>query len=55
MNKFKKIGLTALATSLVASSAYAAEVSVSGSAGMVFKTQSGNGGAATGGATHPCR
>ena len=42
MNKFKKIGLTALATSLVASSAYAAEVSVSGSAGMVFKTQSGN-------------
>ena len=47
MNKFKKIGLTALATSLVASSAYAAEVSVSGSAGMVFKTQAGNGSAAT--------
>ena len=47
MNKFKKIGLTALATSLVAGSAYAAEVSVSGAAGMVFKTQSGNGGAAT--------
>ena len=47
MNKFKKIGLTALATSLVASSAYAAEVSVSGSAGMVFKTQDGNGSAAT--------
>jgi len=38
----KKIGLTALATSLVASSAYAAEVSVSGSAGYTFKTQSGN-------------
>ena len=34
MNKFKKIGLTALATSLVAGSAYAAEVSVSGAAGM---------------------
>ncbi len=46
MNKFKKIGLTALATSLVASSAYAAEVSVSGNAGMVFKTQSGNSGSA---------
>ena len=47
MNKFKKIGLTALATSLVASSAYAAEVSVSGGAGMVFKTYSGSGGQAT--------
>ena len=46
MNKFKKIGLTALATSLVASSAYAADVSVSGSAGMTFKTQGGNGSAA---------
>jgi len=47
MNKFKKIGLTALATSLVASSAYAADVSVSGAAGMTFKTNSGNGAAAT--------
>ena len=47
MNKFKKIGLTALATSLVASSAYSAEVSVSGSAGMVFKTQAGTGATAT--------
>jgi outer membrane protein OmpU len=47
MNKFKKIGLTALATSLVASSAYAAEVSVSGSAGFTFSTQNGNSGAAT--------
>ena len=46
MNKFKKIGLTALATSLVASSAYAAEVSVSGAAGMTFKSQSGNSGSA---------
>ena len=45
----KKIGLTALATSLVASSAYAADVSVSGSAGFVFATKSG--GATGGGAT----
>jgi len=42
MNKFKKIGLTALATSLVASSAYAADVSISGSAGYSFKTYNGN-------------
>ena len=48
MNKFKKIGLTALATSLVASSAYAAEVSVSGGAGFTFVTKDGN---AAGGAT----
>ena len=47
MNKFKKIGLTALATSLVAGSAYAAEVSVSGAAGMTFKTQAGKAGATT--------
>ena len=46
MNKFKKIGLTALATSLVASSAYAADVSVSGSAGFTFSTQNGNSGSA---------
>ena len=38
----KKIGLTALATTLVASSAYAAEVSVSGGAGVTWSTQSGN-------------
>jgi len=38
----KKIGLTALATSLVASSAYAAEVSVSGAAGYTYKNQSGD-------------
>ena len=43
----KKIGLTALATSLVASSAYAAEVSVSGSAGFTFVTQSGASGSTT--------
>jgi len=47
MNKFKKIGLTALATSLVASSAYAAEVSVSGGAGLTWSTQSGTSGAAS--------
>jgi outer membrane protein OmpU len=38
----KKIGLTALATSLVASSAYAADVSVSGAAGITFVTENGN-------------
>jgi outer membrane protein OmpU len=36
MNKLKKIGLTALAGSLVAGSVSAAEMSVSGSAGMTF-------------------
>ena len=44
MNKFKKIGLTALATSLVASSAYAADVAVTGSAGLTFVTENGNSG-----------
>jgi outer membrane protein OmpU len=43
----KKIGLTALATTLVASSAYSADVSVSGSAGFSFVTQNGNTGSAT--------
>ena len=43
----KKIGLTALATTLVASSAYAAEVSVSGGAGFTFVTQSGDSGSST--------
>ena len=47
MNKFKKIGLTALATSLVASSAYAAEVSVSGAAGVTYSTSTGNSGDAS--------
>jgi hypothetical protein len=46
MNTFKKIGLTALATSLVASSAYSAEVTMSGAAGLTWSTQSGNSGAA---------
>ena len=36
MNKLKKVGLTALATTLVASSAYAGEISVSGSASLNY-------------------
>ena len=45
MNKLKKVGLTALATTLVASSAYAGEISVSGSASLNYSglnTASGN-------------
>jgi outer membrane protein OmpU len=42
MNTFKKIGLTALATSLVVSSAYAGEMSVSGSASMGVKNNTGS-------------
>ena len=42
----KKIGLTALATTLAAGSAYSAEVAVSGGAGFSFVTQTGNTGAA---------
>ena len=46
MNTFKKIGLTALAGSLVATSVFAGEMSVSGSAGINWenqeKTTSGN-------------
>ena len=34
MNNFKKIGLTALAGSLVATSAFAGELTVTGSAGI---------------------
>jgi len=41
MNTFKKIGLTALASSLVVTSAYAGEMSVSGSASMGVKNNSG--------------
>ena len=44
MNNLKKIGLTALATSLVASSVYAGEASVTGSVGYTWSTGSGNGG-----------
>ena len=39
MNKLKKIGLTALAGSLVATSVFAGEMSVSGSAGLTFAGQ----------------
>ena len=38
MNNFKKIGLTALAGSLVATSAFAGELTASGSASMVLAT-----------------
>jgi outer membrane protein OmpU len=41
MNTFKKIGLTALASSLVVTSAYAGEMSVSGSASIGVKNNSG--------------
>ena len=49
MNKYKKIGLTALAGSLVATSAFAGELSVSGSASM--NVEHTNGGAANTGKT----
>jgi outer membrane protein OmpU len=42
MNNIKKLGLTALAGSLVAVSAQAGELSVSGSANMTYKTNSGS-------------
>ena len=38
MNNLKKIGLTALAGSLVATSAFAGELTASGSASMVLAT-----------------
>ena len=47
MNKLKKVGLTALATTLVASSAYAGEMSVSGSASLNYS------GISTNSATNP--
>ncbi len=47
MNKFKKVGLSALAGSLVATSAMAGEISVAGSAGMYLEHI--NGGAANAG------
>ena len=46
MNNLKKIGLTALAGSLVASTAYAGALSVSGSAGVKYQSKSGSAGAA---------
>jgi outer membrane protein OmpU len=42
MDKLKKIGLSALATSLVASSAYGADVSVVGNTGFTYSSQNGN-------------
>ena len=45
MNKYKKIGLTALAGSLVATSAFAGELGVSGSASNK-RMEHTNGGAA---------
>ena len=39
MNTFKKIGLTALGTTLVAGSAYAGEITASGDAGYTFSSE----------------
>ena len=50
MNKFKKIGLSALAGSLVATSAFAGEMSVAG--GASINLEHINGGAASAGKTY---
>ena len=47
MNTIKKIGLTALGTTLVASSAFAGEISVSGDAGYTWSSESIGGDQAT--------
>ena len=47
MNTIRKIGLTALGTTLVASSAFAGEISVSGDAGYTWSSESIGGAAAT--------
>ena len=47
MNKFKKLGLTALGTTLVASSAFAGEITASGDAGYTWSSESIGGSAAT--------
>jgi len=47
MNNFKKLGLTALGTTLVASSALAGEISVSGDAGYTFSSEQVGGASAT--------
>ena len=44
MNNFKKLGLTALAGSLVASTAYAGTLEVSGSASVKYQSKSGSAG-----------
>ena len=41
MNKFKKLGLTALAGSLVATTAFAGEMSVNGNASVTAKNKIG--------------
>jgi len=47
MNTFKKVGLTALAGSLIATSAFAGAVSVTGSAGITLSNQSNHDGGNT--------
>jgi outer membrane protein OmpU len=47
MNKFKKLGLTALAGSLVATTAYAGEMSVAGSASVGIRNNAGTDGGKT--------
>jgi outer membrane protein OmpU len=47
MNTFKKVGLTALAGSLIATSAFAGSVSVTGSAGITLNNQSNHDGGNT--------
>ena len=42
MNNLKKVGLTALAGSLVATSVYAGSLSVSGSAAVKYQSRSGS-------------
>ena len=42
MNNIKKIGLTALAGSLIATSAFAGSMSVSGGADIALKNESNN-------------
>ena len=48
MNNLKKVGLTALAGSLVAVTAHAGDVSVSGGASMTVKNHTGNSEKSTG-------
>jgi len=48
MNKFKKIGLTALAGSLVATSAFAGELTATGSAGITLENITGSADPSTG-------
>ena len=47
MNTFKKVGLTALAGSLIATSAFAGSMSVTGSAGITYSNQSNHDGGNT--------